>query len=159
MSESTGNNQHGTSEPEGSSAPFSPEKFPPEKRDRMMEIWELAGRSRPVSPDLTGQEVEQALSEVHRRISINKKKDRRSKARHPAEKIGKRRSSSHWRWWAVAAVILLVLGAGLLLTPQTVTSPRGDMVSVTASDGSICVLISFWQIECSTGFDVTRNDT
>jgi len=121
-----------------------------------MEIWELAGRSRPVSPDLTGQEVEQALSEVHRRISINKKKDRRSKARHPAEKIGKRRSSSHWRWWAAAAVILLVFGAGLLLTPQTVTAPRGEMVSVTLPDGSFVELNSGSRIEYNRFFAYTN---
>src|SRR5699024_3497918 len=184
MSEPTGNNKHGNSDPKDFSAPFSPEKYSPEERDGMMELWELAGRSRPVSPDLTGQEVDQALSEVHRRISINKKKARNNKkarnkeethnkkeisypaARHPkshhsrtrqpAEKAGRLRSSPRWRWWAAAAVILLVFGAGLLLTPQTVTAPRGEMVSVTLPDGSFVELNSGSRIEYNRFFAYTN---
>lgn len=132
-------------------------QFSPDERDRLKEVWDLAGRAGPESPDidLPGREVEEALSEVRQRIgerphapSISTKKSH-ARARSSS-------SSTRWRWWLAAAVVLLVFGAGLLLTPQTVTAPRGEIASVTLPDGSTVELNSGSQISYSRFFSYTN---
>lgn len=135
-------------------------QFSAGKRDRMQEVWDLAGRAAPVFPELSDKEVEEALSEVHRRLKGSN--DPRSTDRdnnnginvmayeHPSS------FNNKWRWWLAAAVILLVFGAGLLLTPQTVTAPRGEIASVTLPDGSAVELNSGSRISYSRFFSYTN---
>lgn len=125
-------------------------QFSPERRDRMKEVWDLAGRAKSDSPDLAEHEVEEALSEVHKRIGGN---DNTSSTH-----IGssERYSSFKWRRWLAAAVVLLVFGAGLLLTPETVTAPRGETASATLPDGSVVELNSGSQIQYNRFFTYTN---
>lgn len=121
-------------------------QFPPEKRDRIKEVWNLAGRTESTSPDLADHEIEEALSKVHKRIGGD----------NGYPEVSKSRSSVKWRWWLAAAVVLLVFGAGILLAPQTVTAPRGEMVNVTLPDGSTVELNSGSQIQYDRFFAFTN---
>lgn len=124
-------------------------QFSRDRRDRLKEVWDLAGRAKPESPGLTDREVEEALTEIRQRIGGN---DRHSISRKGSEE----RTPSRWGWWVAAAVILLIFGAGLLLTPQTITAPRGEMASVTLPDGSTVELNSGSEIQYSRLFAYTN---
>lgn len=124
-------------------------QFSPDRRDRLKKVWDLAGQAKPALPAVTDREVEEALSEVHQHIGNN---DRHSLS----HKSSGDQTSSRWRWWLAAAVILLVFGAGLLFTPHTVTAPRGEMASVTLPDGSTVELNSGSQIQYDRFFTYTN---
>lgn len=136
-------------------------QFSPDRRDRIKEIWDLAGQAEPQSPgtDLTGDEVEEALSEVQQRIGESRQPPSVSTDKNHStnrELSSSSSASSQWRLWLAAAVVLLVFGAGLLLTPKTVTAPRGEIASVTLPDGSTVELNSGSQISYSHFFSYTN---
>lgn len=156
MTDTSENNNNDTSDRRDFFSQFSPDR-----RDRLKEVWDLAGRAEPQSPDidLADQEVEEALSEVHRRIGEHhsgRHTPSVSPEHHSSNEKSSSSSSSRWRWWLAAAVVLLVFGAGLLLTPQTVTAPRGEIASVTLPDGSTVELNSGSQISYSRFFSYTN---
>lgn len=143
-------------------------QFSPAQRDRMKEVWDLAGRTRPASPEIAGNVVEEALSEVRQHIneSTNTRSITLDDKNHDDNHLHKRRPptpddrslniKNKWRWWLAAAVVLFIFGAGLLLMPQTVTAPRGEMARITLPDGSTVELNSGSQIQYNRFFAFTN---
>lgn len=119
------------------------EQFPAGERDRFKEIWEVSARATSERPEITEDEIEDALTEVHRCLE---KKNR----------VSKSSSLFEWRWVAAAAIILLVFGAGILLVPKTVTAPRGEITNVTLPDGSTVELNSGSKLRYTRLFSFTN---
>lgn len=117
------------------------EQFPGQEKERLKKIWELTGTIEKESPEVSSEEIEEALSGVHRRIGGREKNK-------PARRIG-------WRWMAAAAVILIVFGAGILLFPHSATAPYGEQMSVTMPDGSNIELNSGSRIQYNRVFGYT----
>lgn len=123
------------------------ERFRADERNRIEEIWEASARACTTQPEVTAGEVEDALSAIHRRLNFG---DTSSDA-------GKRLSDSRaWRWILAAAVVLLVLGAGILFVPQTETAPYGEITAVTLPDGSVVELNSGSQVWYNRFFALTN---
>lgn len=94
------------------------EEFMPEDREAAREVWSMSEHADTQRPQVGGDEVEKALSKVHRKMDAA------------------RASSATWKWVAAAAIVLLMFGGGILLYPRTATAPRGQFASVPLPDGS-----------------------
>lgn len=114
--------------------------FPAEEQDRIKKLWEMSAQAAPKEPQITNDEVENALSEVHKHI----------------EEKGGEQQYFEWKWIAAAAVVLLVVGAGILFTPQTTTAPYGELTSVELPDGSSAELNSGSQIQYNRLFTISN---
>lgn len=122
------------------------DQFPDEERDKIQFLWEKSSEAELQQPRLNENEVDRALASVHRQLAnhhINKK---------PAV------FNIQWKWVAAAAVLLLVAGAGFLLSPKTVRAPRGKMVSLTLPDGSTVALNSGSSVTYNRLFDITNRN-
>lgn len=122
-------------------------QFPDGERDRIKEIWEKSGRLAEQRSEIPTDEVEYALSEVHKRIdangsSLNTENNYRNK----------------WRWMLAAAIVIIAIGTGILFVPQTVNAPYGDMVSVTLPDGSTVELNSGSELQYNRLFAFWNRD-
>jgi ferric-dicitrate binding protein FerR (iron transport regulator) len=106
-------------------------QFRDEERETIGKIWELTKEVRDEEPLPTDDEVEQALSAVHRRIDE------------------KQSFRARWKWFAAAALILIVFGAGLLWMPQTERAPYGETMQVVLSDGT--------KVELNSGTEIQYN--
>lgn len=114
------------------------EQFPTGEQERIKHLWKLSSQAAPTPPEVTDEETERRLSEVHAQIA------------------GSNRSSSKWRWIAAAASIILVFGLGYLLVPQSVTVPYGEMTSVELPDGSSVQLNSGSEVQYNRLFSYTN---
>ena len=121
------------------------EAFPEEEREEMKELWEQSKHAEKDRPKVRSQEVEQALSNVSQKITAE-----------DSEASVAGRISIHWRWVSAAAVLLLMLGAGVLWMPQTVSAPHGEFASVTLPDGSTVELNSGSELQYSRLYGVTN---
>lgn len=130
---------------ENSPAPF--EHFPEKERTAIRDIWDKSANAQPKQPEVTDWDIEEALSAVHNRMDVA-----------PSEKQESAIRSLSWRWTAVAAVILLIAGAGFLYIPKTVTASRGEMATVELPDGSTVELNSGSEIKYNRLFDITNRD-
>jgi ferric-dicitrate binding protein FerR (iron transport regulator) len=126
------------------------EQFPADERDRIKEIWEASGRIADDRPDIPTDEVEYALSEVHKRIDANG--GSANTENYKPFRINK------WRWMLAAAVVIIAIGTGILFIPQTADAPYGDMVSVTLPDGSTVELNSGSELQYNRLFAFWNRD-
>lgn len=115
------------------------EQFPADESKRFKKIWDISAHADPELPDVEKDEIEEALSAVHRRIKVN---DTFSLSE-PSH------STFNWIWISAAAAILLIFAAGMLLIPQTATAPYGELTSLTLPDGS--------QVELNSGSRLSYN--
>lgn len=142
MTDTSGHNDNG-----GPARGEVPEQFPAGERDRIRNLWRASAHADIHRPHVTAAEVESALSDVHRRIGIGK----------AASGTGKEvAGSATWRWILAAAVILLILGTGILFTPQTETAPYGEITTTAMPDGSVIELNSGSQIWYNRFFSHTN---
>lgn len=114
------------------------EQFLPEEKEQVQGIWEKSARAKTEQADITPDEVESALSEVHKRIKGGQEIRSDSSTR-----------IYNWRWIMAAAMVLLIFGAGLFFVPKTVNAPYGEITSVTLPDGS--------EVELNSGSEVRYN--
>jgi len=121
------------------------EAFPEEEREEVKELWEQSKHAEKDRPKVSNQDVEQALSNVSQKITAE-----------DSEASVAGRISIHWRWVSAAAVLLLMLGAGVLWMPQTVSAPHGEFASVTLPDGSTVELNSGSELQYSRLYGVTN---
>ncbi|MDZ7682815.1 MAG: FecR domain-containing protein [Fodinibius sp.] len=63
---------------------------------------------------------------------------------------------AHWRWVSAAAVMLVIVAAGILWMPQTVTAPRGEFATVTLPDGSTVELNSGSKLQYNRLYGITN---
>ncbi len=106
-------------------------QFGKEERKTIEKIWDLSEAVREDEALPTDEEVEQALSTVHRRID------------------DKQSFMGQWKWFAAAALILIIFGAGFLWMPQTERVPYGETAQVVLSDGT--------EIELNSGSEIQYN--
>ena len=116
------------------------EQFPKEQRDHIRKLWDTSAHAKPDRQNITADDVENALSEVHKRMESDD----------PVTADNNRSTFFHdWRWVTAAAVVLLVLAAGILFSPKTVSAPYGEITSLTLPDGS--------RVELNSGSEVRYN--
>ncbi|MGD8427485.1 MAG: FecR domain-containing protein [Balneolaceae bacterium] len=118
------------------------DQFASEEKEEIRDIWEKSGRITVDTPAITEDEIENALSEVHKSIDQKQKSS----------------SKSRWKWLAAAAVALVIAGSGWFLYPQTVRAPRGKITTVELPDGSNVELNSGAEIRYNRLFSVTNRD-
>lgn len=106
-------------------------QFGKEERKTIEKVWDLSEAVREDEALPTDEEVEQALSTVHRRID------------------DKQSFMGQWKWFAAAALILIIFGAGFLWMPQTERVPYGETAQVVLSDGT--------EIELNSGSEIQYN--
>ncbi|MEX0647422.1 MAG: FecR domain-containing protein [Balneolaceae bacterium] len=99
-------------------------QFPAEERDGVAEVWKESGKAGP-AVKTSKKETEQALAGVHERIDLET---------YSASAANK--TSGYFRVWMAAAVVMIILAAGWLLLPKTVTVPRGEIAMLELPDGS-----------------------
>lgn len=109
------------------------DQFSDDEKARVKKLWEMSTRAATKEPEVTSDDIENALNKVHKKIGENSGQ-----------------STTHrlfnWKWMAAAAVILIMAGAGILFTPQTTTAPYGELSTVELPDGSTVELNSGSQI-------------
>ncbi|GAA5522342.1 FecR domain-containing protein [Aliifodinibius salicampi] len=106
-------------------------QFEEEERKTIERVWDVSEAIHEDEVLPTDEEVEQALSAVHRRID------------------DKHFFIGQWKWFAAAALVLIVFGAGLFLIPQTERAPYGETAKVVLSDGT--------EVELNSGSEVQYN--
>lgn len=126
------------------------DQFPATERNLIKEIWDKSGRVAEEQPEIPKDEVEYALSEVHKRIETEEKST--------DKKAGISTLNNRWRWMLAAAVVIIAFGASILFLPQTVNAPHGDMVSVTLPDGSTVELNSGSELQYNRLFAYWNRD-
>lgn len=117
------------------------EQFPDGQQDHVKELWELSAHAKSVRQDVSGEEVENALSEVHKRME--------SAGSETVAENSRATRFHDWRWIIAAAVFLMAFGIGILFVPQSVHAPYGEMTSLTLPDGS--------EVELNSGSEVRYN--
>lgn len=123
------------------------DRFSPDKQKEILEIWEKTGTAFDLHRrDRQVKHVDQALSEVQNRLGFDKYDDV------PAA----RTITIRWRWYLAAAIILIIVGAGYLLSPRTYVVPYGEIAEVELSDGSLIELNSGTQIWHNRLFGTTN---
>lgn len=133
------NNEPDHNNPKRSALEDILQHFEEDKRDQIKKIWDQTGQiDSGFTNEITVEETEQALTDVHNRLDVQK----------PASTAGASSITVKWKW-LMAAVILLIAGAGYLLLPKTVTVPYGYISSVELPDGS--------QIELNSGTQIRYN--
>ncbi|MCW9707565.1 FecR family protein [Fodinibius salsisoli] len=115
-------------------------QFSGKEKDDLKEMWELSSQAETSTIEVSDQEIEQDLAAIQERLTKSKAPDIK------------------WRWFAAAAVLMLVLAAGLLFVPQTVTAPRGEIVQTTLPDGSVVELNSGSQLQYNRLFAFANRD-
>jgi ferric-dicitrate binding protein FerR (iron transport regulator) len=113
-------------------------QFPLQEREHVKRIWKKCARAKVKQTDITHDEVESALTEVHKRIERKQEIESDSPTR-----------IYNWRWILAAATVLLVFGAGLFFVPKTVNAPYGEIANVTLPDGS--------EVELNSGSEIHYN--
>ncbi|MDX1636561.1 MAG: FecR domain-containing protein [Balneolaceae bacterium] len=126
-------------------------QFPDEHKTSAAEIWKRSAKAAPGRTVVTETETERALRDLHHRIP---EFDPNTES---YTDLGDG-SSRTWRWLAAAAIILLTLGAGYLLIPQTASAPYGEMETVKLPDGSTVQLNSGSQIRYNRLFAHLNRD-
>lgn len=116
-------------------------QFDPGELERVKKIWDLSGRLERETPQISGQEVERALSSVDKRIARNRNQNG---------------TGFSIKWLAAAAAVLFLFGATFLLVPKTEYAPRGETVTVHLPDGSTVELNSDSRIRYNRLFGVTN---
>ncbi len=125
-------------------------QFSKEERKDMEKVWQQSKYARSQKIDISDNEVEEALDNVHFRI----KEENRSM------KNGTNISGfifSNARY-LVAAVALIVLGFGFLMVPKTITVPHAEMATITLPDGSSVELNSGSTLRYNRMFAFTNRD-
>lgn len=115
------------SNPSGRREPF--DAFPEEDRETVREIWELSSEASSSQTIVSEEEVEQALQQTHDRLGWR-------------ESVSNGSRGPIWRWAAAAALLAIMLGAGWLIYPRTISAPYGEMITHTLPDGSVVELNS-----------------
>lgn len=124
-------------------------QFPAEQQDHVQELWELSAHTKPDQQNITADEVENALSEVHKHMELG----------NSATVENDRPTFFHdWRWVTAAAVVLVVFTAGILFSPKTVSAPYGEMTSLTLPDGSEVELNSGSEVRYNRLFSLTNRE-
>lgn len=123
------------------------DRFSPDIQKEILEIWEKTGASSGLyRSDQHVKHVNQALSEVQDRLGFDKNDDKSTTGV----------NSITWRWYLAAAIILIVVGTGYLLTPKTYIVPYGEIAEVELSDGSLIELNSGTKIWHNRLFGTTN---
>lgn len=110
------------------------EHFPSGERDHIRHIWEKSRSAKPHYAEVSRDEVEYALGNLHKRMDAERSVA--TKNRRPAIIID-------WRWMAAAAAaVLLILAAGILWVPKEVNVPYAETRIIDLPDGSSVTLNS-----------------
>jgi|AntRauTorckE6833_2_1112554.scaffolds.fasta_scaffold04583_3 ferric-dicitrate binding protein FerR (iron transport regulator) len=118
--------------------------FDEDQRERIDEIWQ-AGKSVGLSDEwVSPAETERALADLHIRLDF---KDRTDRIAGYIQRYGR---------YAAAAVALIVIGVAILLIPQSVEAPFGEMAVVSLPDGSTAELNSGSVIQFNRLFGITN---
>lgn len=115
------------------------EEFSDKERKEVRELWETSKTVDSEKPEIRSDEVEKALSSVHKQID---------------DTTGT--GSNSWKWLAAAAVIFLIFGAGILFIPRTVTAPHGEFATANLPDGSTVELNSGSELQYGWLFGITN---
>lgn len=122
------------------------EHFPAPKRAEIRDVWEKSGTVRTETSDISSDDIESALENVHQRMDSD----------------GVSQSSPKKQKWLflyskylVAAIALLVFGIGYLLVPASYTVPYSETATVELPDGSTAELNSGSTIQYNRLFSLT----
>ena len=125
-------------------------EFSNKERAGVEEVWQESKHARHQQVDISYNEVEEALENVHFQI---KEKNR-------AGKTGSTISGyilSNARY-LVAAIALIILGFGFLMVPKTITVPNAEIATIELPDGSSVELNSGSTLRYNRLFALTNRD-
>lgn len=121
-------------------------QFPEHDREVVKSIWQESREAGSPREAMDSDEVEEALSKVHRRLQFE-----------AASTVGRRNNGSgsmDLRWLMAAASLLIIMAAGYLFIPKTVEVPYGETASVELPDGSTVALNSGSELSYSRLFSL-----
>ena len=126
------------------------EHFPESQREQVKRIWRKSRHAGPDPQDIGSEEVEAALSDVQQRLAFNG----------PTQMNDEQGmdSQANWKWLMAAASVLIILSAGFLFYPKSVTVPYGETASVELPDGSVVELNSGSELQYSRLFSLLNRD-
>lgn len=111
--------------------------FSVSEKKAMNEIWKTSSSSHQRHKEISDEDIEDALENIHARLGFKNRSDKIS---------GVIRTYSRW---VVAAIALLVVASWLFFVPKSVTVPYGEMAEVKLPDGSV--------VEINSGTDIQYN--
>jgi len=122
------------------------DQLPEEERNRLKEVWNKCEPAGENSFNISEEEVERALEDVHRQLDSTQDKYKRPSLHH------------RWKWILAAAILLLTFGAGYLLIPVTTTIPYGETTAIELPDGSEVEMNSGTELRYSRLFSLLNRD-
>ena len=118
--------------------------FEKDEREQVTEVWSASVTENEAMEEITPEETNQALSDVHIQLGFE---DRTARILNIIQSYGR---------YAAVAVALIVLGTAFLMVPRTVDAPLGEIAELTLPDGSIVELNSGSNVQFNRLYGITN---
>lgn len=126
-------------------------EFDEDLRNEINEIWQLAGSYERIVPEISSEEVERALTDIHTRLEIS------GELVSTGDKIAG--WIQHYSRVLVAAIALIALTTFFIFVPKTAVVPYGEMGALELPDGSVVELNSGSTLSYSRLYRFTNRTT
>lgn len=118
--------------------------FARDERDQVHEVWSASQCGKEVMEEVSQEETEQALNDLHIQLGLEDRPTRMLKLIQSYSK------------YVAAAIALIVLGTAFLMVPRTVEAPYGDIAELTLPDGSVVELNSGSEVQFNRLYGFTN---
>lgn len=125
-------------------------QFPMQEQADVVEVWQQSKHARHSNVNISENELEEALENVHFRLK-EKKRATKSSSNISGFILSNAR-------YLVAAIALIVLSFGFLMVPKTITVPNAEMATLELPDGSSVELNSGSTLRYNRLFAFTNRD-
>jgi transmembrane sensor len=103
-------------------------------RKNLERVWDDSAKIDLDEPYISGDETDDALQNVHRKLGFDKMDISKAKS--------KGKGSNNFRYYLAAAVVLIAAGAVFMLYELKITVPHGELATIELTDGSVISLNS-----------------
>lgn len=122
------------------------DSFAQDEKEQLNEVWSLSRDRTSDIADISPEEAEQALGDIHIRLGFE---DRQARVLNFIQDYSR---------YVAAAIALIVLGTAFLMVPRSVEAPLGDIAELTLPDGSMVELNSGSEVQFNRLYGITNRD-